>query len=201
LQFSSQVIEEATNALSSFPGIGKRTALRLVMHLIKRPEHEIVNIAGAILKLKTELHLCEECFNIADSETCDICTNTNRDSQTICVVEDFTDLMAIENTNQFMGTYFVLGGLIAPIDGIGPEQLNIEQLVSKVIKSEAKEIILALNTTVEGDTTLFYIAKILSPYKVKVSTISRGISVGAELEYADELTLGNSILNRIEYQY
>ena len=110
------------------------------MHLIKRPEHEIVNIAGAILKLKTELHLCEECFNIADSETCDICTNTNRDSQTICVVEDFTDLMAIENTNQFMGTYFVLGGLIAPIDGIGPEQLNIEQLVSKVIKYEAKEI-------------------------------------------------------------
>ena len=171
------------------------------MHLIKRPEHEIANIADAILKLKTELHLCEECFNIADSEICSICSNTSRDTQTICVVEDYTDLIAIENTDQFSGTYFVLGGLIAPIDGIGPEQLNIEKLISKVIKSEAKEVILALNTTVEGDTTLFYLAKVLNPYKVKVTTISRGVSVGAELEYADELTLGNSILNRIEYQY
>lgn len=201
MQFSSQIIENATEVLSSFPGIGKRTALRLVMHLIKRPEHEIVNIADAILKLKTELHLCEECFNIADSDICAICNNPNRDKQTICVIEDYTDLMAIENTNQFSGTYFVLGGLIAPIDGIGPEQLNIEQLIAKVIKTEAKEVILALNTTIEGDTTLFYLAKILNPYAIKVSTISRGVSVGAELEYADELTLGNSILNRIEYQY
>jgi len=201
VQFSSQIIENATEVLSSFPGIGKRTALRLVMHLIKRPEHEIVNIADAILKLKTELHLCEECFNIADSDICAICNNPNRDKQTICVIEDYTDLMAIENTNQFSGTYFVLGGLIAPIDGIGPEQLNIEQLIAKVIKTEAKEVILALNTTIEGDTTLFYLAKILNPYAIKVSTISRGVSVGAELEYADELTLGNSILNRIEYQY
>ena len=193
MQFSSQIIENATEVLSSFPGIGKRTALRLVMHLIKRPEHEIVNIADAILKLKTELHLCEECFNIADSDICAICNNPNRDKQTICVIEDYTDLMAIENTNQFSGTYFVLGGLIAPIDGIGPEQLNIEQLIAKVIKTEAKEVILALNTTIEGDTTLFYLAKILNPYAIKVSTISRGVSVGAELEYADELTLGNSI--------
>jgi recombination protein RecR len=199
VQYSSQIIENATEALSSFPGIGKRTALRLVMHLIKRPDHEIVNIADSIMKLKTELHLCQECFNIADSELCNICNNKNRDQNTLCIIEDYTDLMAIENTMQYSGNYFVLGGLIAPIDGIGPEQLKMDQLVAKVIKNDIKEVILALNTTVEGDTTLFYIAKILKPYEVKVSTISRGVSVGAELEYADELTLGNSILNRIEY--
>lgn len=199
MQYSSQIIENATEALSSFPGIGKRTALRLVMHLIKRPDHEIVNIADSIMKLKTELHLCQECFNIADSELCNICNNKNRDQNTLCIIEDYTDLMAIENTMQYSGNYFVLGGLIAPIDGIGPEQLKMDQLVAKVIKNDIKEVILALNTTVEGDTTLFYIAKILKPYEVKVSTISRGVSVGAELEYADELTLGNSILNRIEY--
>ncbi len=199
MQYSSQIIENATEALSSFPGIGKRTALRLVMHLIKRPDHEIANIADSIMKLKTELHLCQECFNIADSELCNICSNKNRDQNILCIIEDYTDLMAIENTMQYLGNYFVLGGLIAPIDGIGPEQLNMDQLVAKVIKSDIKEVILALNTTVEGDTTLFYIAKILKPYNVKVSTISRGVSVGAELEYADELTLGNSILNRIEY--
>lgn len=199
MQFTSGIVEQAVEALSSFPGIGKRTALRLVMYLLKRPEMEVANLAGALLKLKTELHLCEICGNVSDHKRCDVCKNPRRSEGVICIVEDFSDLMAIESTAQFKGKYHVLGGLISPMDGIGPDDLNISMLISRVENALVEEVMMALSATVEGDTTMFYLAKKLKPFGVTVTCIARGIAVGGEIEYADEVTLGRSIAQRTEY--
>jgi len=199
MQFTSGIVEQAVEALSSFPGIGKRTALRLVMYLLKRPEIEVANLAGALLKLKTELHLCEVCGNVSDHKRCDVCNNSRRSEGVICVVEDFSDLMAIESTAQFKGKYHVLGGLISPMDGIGPDDLNISMLISRLENGMVEEVMMALSATVEGDTTMFYLAKKLKPFGVTVTCIARGIAVGGEIEYADEVTLGRSIAQRTEY--
>ncbi|MCX6177028.1 MAG: recombination mediator RecR [Bacteroidetes bacterium] len=199
MQFTSGIVEQAVEALSSFPGIGKRTALRLVMYLLKRPEMEVANLASALLKLKTELHLCEICGNVSDHKRCDVCKNPRRSEGVICIVEDFSDLMAIESTAQFKGKYHVLGGLISPMDGIGPDDLNISMLISRVENGLVEEVMMALSATVEGDTTMFYLAKKLKPFGVTVTCIARGIAVGGEIEYADEVTLGRSIAQRTEY--
>jgi recombination protein RecR len=199
MQFTSGIVEQAVEALSSFPGIGKRTALRLVMYLLKRPEMEVANLASALLKLKTELHLCEICGNVSDHKRCDVCENPRRSEGVICIVEDFSDLMAIESTAQFKGKYHVLGGLISPMDGIGPDDLNISMLISRVENGLVEEVMMALSATVEGDTTMFYLAKKLKPFGVTVTCIARGIAVGGEIEYADEVTLGRSIAQRTEY--
>ena len=199
MQFTSGIVEQAVEALSSFPGIGKRTALRLVMYLLKRPEIEVANLADALLKLKTELHLCEVCGNVSDHKRCNVCNNSRRAEGVICVVEDFSDLMAIESTAQFKGKYHVLGGLISPMDGIGPDDLNIPTLIFRVENGLVEEVMMALSATVEGDTTMFYLAKKLKPFGVTVTCIARGIAVGGEIEYADEVTLGRSIAQRAEY--
>ncbi len=199
VQFTSVIVEKAVEALSGFPGIGKRTALRLVMYLLKRPEVEVSQLAESLIKLKTELHLCEECCNVSDTKICAICNDAMRQNELICVVEDFSDQMAIESTSQFFGKYHILGGLISPMDGIGPDDLSIQKLVDRVSKNHVAEIILALSATVEGDTTMYYIAKKMQPFNVKVSCIARGISVGGEIEYADEITLGRSLMNRTSY--
>ena len=199
MQFTSQIVEQAVDALSSFPGIGKRTALRLVMYLMNRPEIEVAHLAQSILKLKTDLHLCARCKTVSDQEYCDICRDQRRDESLICVVEDFSDLMAIEATAQFKCTYHVLGGLISPMEGIGQSDLSIELLLKRVADESPKEVILALSATVEGDTTMYYVAKKLQDLPVEVSNIARGISVGGELEYVDEITLGRSLLQRTQY--
>jgi recombination protein RecR len=199
MNYPSALIEEAVNELSKFPGIGKKSALRMVLFLLKQEETEVTKMGEAIIKLRKEIRFCERCNNVSDSQYCNICNNPKRDQQSICVVEDLRDVMAIENTNQFYGTYHVLGGLINPIQGIGPEQLKIESLLKRVKEMEAKEIIMALSANMEGDTTVFYLSRKLQPLQVKISTISRGIAVGGELEYADEITLGRSILGRIPY--
>ena len=199
MNYPSSLIEEAVNELSKFPGIGKKSALRMVLFLLKQEEAEVVKMGDAIIKLRKEIKFCTRCNNVSDAELCNICENPKRDQQTICVVEDLRDVMAIENTNQFHGTYHVLGGLINPIQGIGPEQLKIDSLLKRVKETEAKEIIMALSANMEGDTTVFYLSRKLQTLSVKISTISRGIAVGGELEYADEITLGRSILGRIPY--
>ncbi len=200
MQISSQIVSDAVEALSGFPGIGKRTALRLVMYLLKRPEMEVVRLAESLIKLKTDLFLCKSCGNVSDEEICSICSNHARNNGVVCIVEDFSDLMAIESTNQFGGRYHVLGGLISPMEGIGPDDLNIMPLVNRIQQDNIQEVLLALSATVEGDTTMFYIAKKIKDTGVKVTCIARGISVGGEIEYADEITLGRSILQRTEYQ-
>ena len=199
MQFTSSIVEKAVESLSGFPGIGKRTALRLVMYLLKRPESEVSVLAQSLIKLKTELHLCEKCCNVSDTPICAICTNPMRQSDIICVVEDFSDQMAIESTSQFLGQYHILGGLISPMDGIGPDDLSISKLVERVAQNQIAEIILALSATVEGDTTMYYIAKKLQSLNVKITCIARGISVGGEIEYADEITLGRSLMHRTSY--
>lgn len=199
VQFTSTIVEKAVEALSGFPGIGKRTALRLVMYLLKRPEIEVSQLAESLIKLKTELHLCEECCNVSDTEICAICSEPMRQTEVICVVEDFSDQMAVESTSQFFGKYHILGGLISPMDGIGPDDLTIQKLLERVSKNKVTEIILALSATVEGDTTMYYIAKKMQPFNVKITCIARGISVGGEIEYADEITLGRSLMNRTSY--
>jgi recombination protein RecR len=200
VQFTSGIVEQAVEALSGFPGIGKRSALRMVMYLLNRPEHEVVNLADSILKIKTELKLCRECGNVSDHEVCNVCSNPSRNAKIICVVEDFSDQMSIESTAQFHGVYHVLGGLISPMDGIGPDQLHIQALVDRVEKNAPEEIIMAFSANVEGDTTMFYLAKKLRDLSVRVSCISRGIAIGGEIGYADEITLGRSIANRTEYK-
>jgi recombination protein RecR len=200
VQFTSGIVEQAVEALSGFPGIGKRSALRMVMYLLNRPEHEVVNLADSILKIKTELKLCRVCGNVSDHELCNVCSNPSRNAKIICVVEDFSDQMSIESTAQFHGLYHVLGGLIAPMDGIGPDQLHIQALLDRISKSAPEEIIMAFSATVEGDTTMFYLAKKLRELPVRISCISRGIAIGGEIGYADEITLGRSIANRTEYK-
>lgn len=200
MQFTSGIVEQAVEALSGFPGIGKRSALRMVMYLLNRPEHEVVNLADSILKIKTELKLCRTCGNVSDHEFCNVCSNPSRNAKIICVVEDFSDQMSIESTSQFTGVYHVLGGLISPMDGIGPDQLRIQALIERVEKNTPEEIIMAFSATVEGDTTMFYLAKKLRDFPVRISCISRGIAIGGEIGYADEITLGRSIANRTEYK-
>lgn len=200
MEFSSKLLEEAVNEMSQLPGIGRRTALRLVLHLLKQPESQTVALSKALLDLKTEVKFCRNCHNISDTEICEICANKNRQREVVCVVEDIRDVMAIENTSQYRGLYHVLGGKINPMEGVGPSQLTIRSLIDKARNGEIEEIIFALSSTLEGDTTNFYIFKQLEGINVKTSTIARGISVGDELEYADEVTLGRSITNRIPFE-
>ena len=200
MDFSSKLLESAVNEMAQLPGIGKRTALRLVLHLLKQPKEQTSYLAEALKSFRDEIKLCKNCHNISDVELCEICTNTRRDPELICVVEDIRDVMAIENTSQFKGQYHVLGGKISPIEGIGPHNLTIENLVEKVGQGGVKEIILALSSTMEGDTTNFYIYRQLQKFDVNLTTIARGISVGDEIEYADEVTLGRSILNRVPFE-
>ena len=200
MDFSSKLLESAVNEMAQLPGIGKRTALRLVLHLLKQPKEQTGYLAEALKSFRDDIKLCKNCHNISDVELCEICTNSRRDPELICVVEDIRDVMAIENTAQFKGLYHVLGGKISPIEGIGPHNLTIENLVEKVGQGGIKEIILALSSTMEGDTTNFYIYRQLQKFDVNLTTIARGISVGDEIEYADEVTLGRSILNRVPFE-
>ena len=200
MNFSSKLLENAVNEVSQLPGIGKRTALRLVLHLLKQPTLQTHQLATALNKLVDDIKLCKKCHNISDVEVCEICANPRRNDEIICIVEDVRDVMAIENTSQFKGLYHVLGGKISPIECIGPQNLTIDSLIDKVRKGDVKEVIFALSSTIEGDTTNFYIFKQLEKYTIKTSTIARGIAVGDELEYADEITLGRSIVNRIPFE-
>jgi len=200
MEFSSKLLEKAVNEMAQLPGIGKRTALRLVLHLLKQPKEQTHFLSEALNTMREEIKFCENCHNISDVEVCEICSNPSRNHKIICVVEDVRDVMAIENTNQFKGVYHVLGGKISPIDGVGPSQLNISSLVEKVKSAGIEEIIFALSSTMEGDTTNFYIYKQLKDFDIKTSTIARGIAVGDELEYADEVTLGRSILQRVPFE-
>lgn len=200
MEFSSNLLEKAVNEMAQLPGIGKRTALRLVLHLLKQPEERTVFLSEALLQMKMNIQLCANCHNISDTDICVICNNAKRDHQLICVVEDVRDVMAIENTGQFKGIYHVLGGKISPIDGVGPSQLKIASLVEKVNSGNVRELIFALSSTMEGDTTNFYIYKQIKNANLITSTIARGIAVGDELEYADEVTLGRSIVQRVPFE-
>ena len=200
MEFSSKLLEKAVNEMSQLPGIGKRTALRLVLHLLKQPAEQTQYLSQALMTMREEIKFCKSCHNISDVVVCEICNNTSRNHKIICIVEDIRDVMAIENTNQFKGVYHVLGGKISPIDGVGPSQLNIVTLIDKVKFGEIEEIIFALSSTMEGDTTNFYIYKQIKDFSLKTSTIARGIAVGDELEYADEVTLGRSILQRVPFE-
>jgi recombination protein RecR len=200
MDFSSKLLENAVNEMAQLPGIGKRTALRLVLHLLKQPKEQTSYLAEAIKSFRNEIKACENCHNISDIEICEICSNPRRNPEILCVVEDIRDVMAIENTAQFKGLYHVLGGKISPIEGIGPHNLTIDSLVNKVKAGVIKEIIFALSSTMEGDTTNFYIYRQLQGLNVNLTTIARGISVGDEIEYADEVTLGRSIVNRIPFE-
>jgi len=200
MEFSSKLLENAVNEMSQLPGIGKRTALRLVLHLLKQPKEQTQKLSSTLVKMREEINFCANCHNISDSKLCEICANPRRDSQLVCVVEDIRDVMAIENTSQYRGHYHVLGGKISPMDGIGPGDLNISSLVEKVKAGSVVELIFALSSTMEGDTTNFYIYRQIEPFNITTTTIARGISVGDELEYADEVTLGRSILHRIPFE-
>ena len=200
MNFSSKLLEQAVHEVSQLPGIGKRTALRLVLHLLKQPKEQTTYLAAALENFRSNIKLCQNCHNISDVALCEICSSSKRDPEIICVVEDIRDVMAIENTSQFKGLYHVLGGKISPMEGVGPQNLTIKSLVEKVRKGKVKEIIFALSSTMEGDTTNFYIYKQLEDVELKLSTIARGISVGDELEYTDEITLGRSILNRVPFE-
>ncbi|OFX76507.1 MAG: recombination protein RecR [Bacteroidetes bacterium GWE2_29_8] len=197
----TKTLDEAINEFSKLPGIGKRTAVRHVLYLLKQKKDDIIKLSEAIYNLHKDIIYCEQCHNISDTETCPICSDQTRDKKTICIVEDIRDIIAVENTQQYKGLYHVLGGVISPIDGIGPSDLNINSLNERIIKNDIQEIIIALSTTMEGDTTSYYIYKRLSSIEnLKISVISRGISIGEELEYTDEITLGRSILNRLPYE-
>ncbi len=200
MDFSSKLLENAVYEMSQLPGIGKRTALRLVLHLLKQPEEQTTRLSAALQSLRTTVKFCAKCHNISDMEFCEICANPKRDGSVVCVVEDIRDVMAIENTGQFKGLYHVLGGKISPMEGIGPQELTISSLVKRVKKGEIRELIFALSSTMEGDTTNFYIFKQLEGQDIITSTIARGIAIGDELEYADEVTLGRSIQNRIPFE-
>jgi|TARA_B110000305_G_scaffold34507_1_gene34114 recombination protein RecR len=199
VQISSKVLDTAVEQLSSLPGIGRRSALRLALHLLQRDELEIHDFAQSIIDLKLKVLHCDKCGNIADQSTCDICLNPNRNSKIVCVVEDIRDIIAIEATGAFKGKYHVLGGVISPMDGVGPNDLNIERLIERSDNKEIDEVIFALSPTMEGDTTNFYLFKKLKNFPVLITTLSRGVSVGAELHYADELSLGRSISQRQKY--
>ena len=199
-QYPSQLLERAVEAFSQLPGVGRKTALRLVLHLLRQPAGEVDGFAEAIVRVKHDVKYCKVCHNISDSDVCSICSDPRRDASLVCVVENIQDVMAIENTQQFHGLYHVLGGIISPMDGVGPHDLEIDSLVKRVDEGGVKELILALASTMEGDTTNFYLSRKLKGKNVKLSVIARGISVGDELEYTDEVTLGRSILNRTPFE-
>jgi len=200
MDFSSKLLENAVNEMSQLPGIGKRTALRLVLHMLKQPPQQTLGLAQSLVSLREQINFCNSCHNLSDTKLCEICANPNRSQRLVCVVEDIRDVMAIEATSQYRGHYHVLGGKISPMDGIGPLDLTIDSLVEKVKDGQIDELIFALSSTMEGDTTNFYIFKQIEDYSVTTTTIARGISVGDELEYADEVTLGRSIINRIPFE-
>lgn len=200
MEMSSKLLEKAVAEISQLPGIGRRTALRLALHLLKQPEEQALHLADAIKKLREDIRYCTKCHNISDNEVCEICANPRRDSSLICVVEDVRDVMAIENTGLFRGLYHVLGGKISPIEGVGPSQLTIAPLVDKVRAGGVKELIFALSSTMEGDTTNFYIYKQIKDLGIVTSAIARGIAIGDELEFADEVTLGRSIVQRVPFE-
>jgi recombination protein RecR len=197
--YPSKLLENAVNEFASLPGIGKKTAFRLVMHLLRQNESDVERFGDSIIKLKKEIKYCKICFNISDNDICDICNDKSRDKSIICIVENIRDVIAIENTGQYNGTYHVLGGIISPMDGVGPSDLNIDQLEEKVKEGNVEEVILALSTTMEGDTTNYYIFRRLIPYQIKITSLSRGVAIGDELEYTDEITLGRSIVNRTPF--
>lgn len=196
MQFSSALLENAVNEFAKLPGIGKKTALRLVLHLLKQEPEEVAQFGEVIARMRTEIKFCQRCHNVADADICSICANSMRRQDTICVVENIRDVIALEGTQQFSGTYHVLGGVISPLDGVGPHQLNIETLIHRVQKEEIIELIFALSPTIQGDTTIYYIQKKL-PAATRATTIARGIAFGGELEYADEMTLARSLQNRL----
>lgn len=198
--YPSKMIEQAVEEISKLPGIGKKSALRLALHLLKRPEAQSLQLAHAVVQLRTETKYCPQCHMISDGDLCGICSSHKRDESIICVVEDLRDVLAIENTGQFMGLYHVLGGIISPLSGISPGDLTIESLVARVASSKVAEVILGLSPTMEGDTTAFYLTKKLKEFPVKLSTIARGIPIGGDLEYTDEITLGRSIVGRVVYE-
>lgn len=200
MEFSSKLLERAVNEMSQLPGIGKRTALRLVLHMLRQPKEQTIGLTEALHDVRNEVKFCKSCNNISDNDLCEICLSSGRNKDVVCVVEDVRDVMAIENTSSFKGLYHVLGGKISPMDGIGPHELNIEPLVAKVKSGKIKELIFALSSTMEGDTTNFYIFKQIEGCQVFTSTIARGISVGGELEYTDEITLSRSITNRVPFE-
>ena len=196
----SKLLEDAVNEFAKLPGIGKKTALRLVLHLLKKEQYEVNQFSAAFVKMRSEICYCRLCHNISETEVCSICTDPRRDTNILCIVEDIRDLLAIENTRQYKGKYHVLGGIISPMDGIGPNDLNIQSLEARILEGNIQEILIALSTTMEGETTTFYLVKKLKNTTVKFSTIARGIAIGDALEYADEITLGRSIVNRIPYE-
>lgn len=195
-QYPSVLLEKAVAEFSKLPGVGRKTALRLVLHLLRQPKEQVEAFTQAVAHVRNDIKYCKVCHNISDTDVCPICSDSRRDSSTVCVVESIQDVMVVEHTQQYMGLYHVLGGIISPMDGIGPGNLEIQSLVDRVAQGEIKEVILALSSTMEGDTTNFYISRQLKPYAVKVSVIARGIAVGNELEYTDEVTLGRSIIDR-----
>jgi recombination protein RecR len=200
VSYPSRLLENAVNEFSRLPGIGNKTALRLVLHLLRQDKETVDNFGNAIMQLKNNIVYCQKCFNLSDTETCSICSAKNRDHGLVCVVENIRDVMSIEATGQYFGVYHVLGGIISPIDGIGPSNLTVKELEQRVAGGNIHEIVLALSTTMEGDTTNFYIFRKLKPYSIKVSTLARGVAVGDELEYADQITLGKSIINRTPFE-
>lgn len=197
MQFSSSLLENAVNEFARLPGIGKKTALRLVLHLIKQETPAVQSFGDAIIKMRQEIKFCQRCCNISDGDVCSICSNSMRRKDLVCVVENIRDVIAIESTQQYNGAYHVLGGIISPLDGVGPDQLSIELLLARVQKENIQELIFALNPTVQGDTTIYYIQKKLQPHSLRITTIARGIAFGGELEYADEMTLARSLQNRV----
>ena len=200
MNFSSKLLENAVNEFSRLPGVGQKTALRLVLHLLNQPAADVANFSNALTRLKNDIRYCQICSNISDLAVCEICASHKRDKAIICIVEDTRDVMAIENTGQYNGVYHVLGGLISPMDGVGPSDLNIEQLVKRVNAGDVIEVILALSATMEGDTTIFYLYKKLKDQNIRISAIARGIAFGGELEYVEEITLGRSIATRVPYE-
>lgn len=200
MNFSSKLLEDAVNEFSKLPGVGQKTALRLVLHLLNKEQEEVEHFGNAVIRLRKEIKHCSICHNISDNQICNICSANKKDKDIICVVEDTRDVMAVENTGQYFGVYHVLGGLISPMDGVGPADLFIDSLVQRVSTTPVKEVILALSATMEGDTTLFYLYKRLKDFQIPITTIARGIAFGGELEYADEITLGRSIVTRVPYQ-
>ena len=199
LELPSKHIQAAVEQMASLPGVGRKTALRLVLHLLNQDNSDVRAFGKAFVELKDNVQFCKTCHNVSDAQLCSICSSYKREASTVCVVEDMRNVIAIENTQQYTGVYHVLGGIISPMDGIGPSELNIESLVNRVKQGEIKEVIMALSTTIEGDTTNFYIYKRLSEFDVEISTIARGVAIGDDLEYTDEITLGRSLLNRVPY--
>ena len=200
MNFSSKLLENAVNEISRLPGIGNKTALRLVLHLLQQPVQDVERLSESLIQLRKEIKHCVKCRNISDQDVCEICISKKRDQGLICVVEDTRDVMAIENTNQYNGVYHVLGGLISPMDGVGPSQLNIDSLIERLKENQVEEVLLALSATMEGDTTIFYLYKKMKEFNIRITTIARGIAFGGELEYVDEVTLGRSIATRIPYE-